>query len=309
VRGEPPIDPTLGGMALAFPSGSCLGQCGRSGHPPVYAWPGQDTACALGHVHPTPVLGRVMYVQPFHPSSSLSRSTCFIPGGRWVRGEVVQDQRAFLGLRLLPIDQGLEQMSTVSSRPPLRHLALPLTGQRLAHHQQRGRALPLVRLIATLWLPRRCWEGCAGGCHPWGTGLVQAPRGMPWLVGAGGHCQHVLQGTDNRSVGLGRAHTRVRLPGCERVFLRVVRTPSARIVSTISWATALSAQSWQGHRVLPAGGAPQVTAIHGASWTPSHCRYCRPGGGLRATAVSRPRRKENREPKTCQMSSGEALVL
>jgi len=79
-----------------------------------------------------------------------------------VRVEVVQDQHNLLGLRLLHIDQFLDHRRKGHRRPPRRHLDLPVACQRLAHHKQIGRALPLVLLIDPRRPPWGRWEGLAG---------------------------------------------------------------------------------------------------------------------------------------------------
>src|ERR671918_477477 len=234
------------------------------------------------------MLGCVMNLQTFQQSAGLGGWECLIQG-RWLVGvQVVHDQHDLLGLRVLLIDHLAEQMGEVHRRAPLRHLHPPLPRQRLEDHEQIGRALALVLVIDALRLPRRHRDGQAGFCHQLFAGLIHAHLRAPGIVGTHVDLQHIFHSTDKLGIGLRRNHPLFVLPRFEVVFLSVVRTHSALIVSTTSSATNWSANNLSVHCARPAGGALQAKAISRASWAPSSLRYCRPVGRWRDNAASQP---------------------
>jgi hypothetical protein len=143
-------------------------------------------------------------------------------------------------------------------------------------------------IIDARGLPRGCGEGLPGGCHELLAGLIQADLRASGIVGTCVDLQHILHGPDTLGVGLRGDPPRLLVPRFEGVLLRVARTHSARMVSTLSRSTSVSANHVRVHRTRPSGGALQATAISWASWTPSSWRYCRPVGRLRDTAASMP---------------------
>jgi len=131
----------------------------RVGYPPSQTLCGENAAFDLSHIQPPPMLGPVMHLPPLSQPSGLCWGKRLIQGGRLVGVEVVHHQHNLLGLRILHIDQCLHHLGKVYGCPSRCPLDTPLPGQRLAHHEPMGRALPLVRIIDALRLPWGRWKG------------------------------------------------------------------------------------------------------------------------------------------------------
>ena len=99
--------------------------------------------------------------------------------------------------------------------------------------------------------------------------LVHAQHGIPRIVGPGVDVQHFLHARGELGVGLGRDDPILDLPVRHPVFFSVRRTVSWLTDSTISSATACSANSRNVQLANPLGGWPSRNAMILASCSPS----------------------------------------
>ena len=137
----------------------------------------------------------------------------------------------------------------------------------------------------------RCSRGASCPGPIWSIPVLWTPNSALRVSrnrGAVPFRQHLLPGPAHLSVGRRGDDPWLLLPRFEVGCWRVGRPHAARMGSTRSSATSLSAKHVRVHRTRPAGGALQATASSCAAWTPSRLRYGRPVGRWRAHAASRP---------------------
>src|SRR5215213_2899298 len=234
------------------------------------------------------MLGGVMDLQLLQQPPCLRRREGLVQRRRLVRVQVVHHQHDLLRLRVPFVHQQANGFREIDGRAPLRDAHVPLPGQRLAHHEQVRRPLPLVFVVG----PRRpAW----GGRHRHArlgdqllAGLVQADLRSLGVAGPLVDLQHVLHLAHEVRALLGRDHPLLLAPRLEVVFLSVVRTHSGLMAPTTSSATSRSAKSFKVQRSRPSGGGLHAKATRRASCAPSSLRYCRPVGRWRCRAASRP---------------------
>ncbi len=68
---KPPVDGSLGGIALPFQGSDFPAESGLIGDAPPEARAGQHAKLDLSHVQPTAVLGRMVELQPFYDPPGL----------------------------------------------------------------------------------------------------------------------------------------------------------------------------------------------------------------------------------------------
>ena len=94
LRGEAPLTPAFGDLAVAFPGRHRRGAGVGSGNPPAHTWRGQDAAFGCGHGQPAAMRGGVMPLQPFQPSAGRGGGNAAyrdagVGGFRWSRTSTI----------------------------------------------------------------------------------------------------------------------------------------------------------------------------------------------------------------------------
>jgi len=108
-----------------------------------------------------------MNFQPLYQALGFGRGKRFIPRCRLMRVAMVHDQHNLFSLRIVFINQLLDQLGDVHSSPSLGYLGLPSPCQRFKHYAQGRCALPFILIIDACGLPWGRWDRLAGVRHQW----------------------------------------------------------------------------------------------------------------------------------------------
>ena len=203
-----------------------------AGYPAVKALPGQHPQFYLRYIQPTPVLRRVVNLQPFGDAPRLGRLEGLVQGREAVGVQIVHHQDYPVFVRVVHVHQLLHHAGPINLGSLVRHLhpSPPLQGRE--QHEQVAHPVALVFVIVGHGCPGPRREGLPGLPHLLLAGLVQAHQYLVVLELTVIHLQHVLHGTDELGIGLGRDAPTLLQPRLEFVFFRVRRTVSGLMLWT-----------------------------------------------------------------------------
>src|SRR5262249_56002787 len=132
-----------------------------------------------------------------------------------------------------------------------------------------GGAVADVLVVEPLRLTRPGRDRLHGLADQLLAGLVQGDQGSPVVVGPVVDLQHILHGTDELGIGLGRDAPLLPQPGLDLVFFSARRTVSSQTLSTTRNSTSWSARSCIVHSLRPSAPAPHPPALPPAPAPPS----------------------------------------
>ena len=239
--------------------------------PLLQAGAGQDAELDLRHVQPTPVLGRVMKLQPpGNPPGFLSRES-LVQRCPAMGIQIVQDNPYHLGFRVGFIRQPAHPAGEVLHRAPLRDRHLSPTRQGLAGQEQVAGTLPPVFVVLPQRKSRPGRQSGPGLRQQLGGCLVKANHRTLGIIGFGVEIQDILHVSHKFRAHLGNAPL-LLLPRLKGVFLRRWRTPSWDMEGVSPNSTTFPASRRRVQWSCPSGGGLQAKAIRWASPRSSNFR-------------------------------------
>ena len=155
--------------------------------------------------------------------------------------QVVLHQNDGLGARKMDIAQRLEHLGVIDGRAVWGDGNMAPAFERRKQHEQRGRAIALVFVIAPRRAPWRHWHGRPGLGRELLGGLVETNQRPLGIVGPGIDSQNILHRGDEGGVGLGWNDPVFVQMRFEIVFLSARPTVLKWAASTIFSSTTLSA--------------------------------------------------------------------
>ena len=202
---EPPVDGGSGGVALGHQSIDFPSEGLFAGEPLLQAGAGQDAELDLRHVQPTPVLRRVMKLQPpGNPPGFLSRES-LVQRCPAMGVQIVQDDPYHLGFRVGFIHQPTHPAGEVLHRTPLRDRHLSPARQGLTGQEQVADTLPPVFVVLPQRQSRPGRERRPGLGQQLGGCLVKADHRTLGIIGFGVQVQDILHVSHKFRAYLGNA--------------------------------------------------------------------------------------------------------
>src|SRR5437588_6309526 len=231
----------------------------------------------LGHIEPTPMLGRVMHLQSLPDALRFLGRKGLVEAGRRMRVEVVHDQADHARLGIDLIHQPADRLREIQLGALLGQLHRTATGQRFHKHKQVRRSQAFIFIIGALGMARlhRQWLPYLPMDHqrlfvktdPWGGGII----------GLGIQIQYVLHGRHKLGINVRNAPL-LMLPGLQRVFFSNWRTVSGEMRRTYpnstAWPASMRTVQWS----CPSGTMLHVIAMRWAAcpslsaWRRRACR-------------------------------------
>ena len=162
---ELPVDGGPSPIALRYQGIDFPLQSRRVRGPLLEATAGQYAELDLRHVQPTPVLGRIVKLQPPGNPPGLGCRESLVQRRRAMGVQIVQHQPHHLGFRVGFIHQPAHLPGEVLHRSPFGDLHVPPAGQGFASQEQVAGPLPPVLVVLPQRQPRLCGQR-RDGCRP-----------------------------------------------------------------------------------------------------------------------------------------------
>src|SRR6266446_302499 len=284
--GKAPMDTRLLRIALSRQGHNVLPQMIEALHAFGQTAAFKNADLNLGHIEPTPMLGRVMHLQSLPDTLRFLGRKGLVEAGRRLRVEVVHDQADHARLWIDLIHQPADRLREIQPGALLGQLHRTATGQRFHKHEQVRRPQAFIFRVGALGMARlhRQWLAHLPMDHqrlfvktdPWSLGIIRL----------GVQIQHVLHGRHKVRIHGGNAPL-LMLPGLQRVFFSNWRTVSGEIRRTYpnstAWPASIRTVQWS----CPSGTVLHVIAMRWAA-CPSLSAWCRRACRLSVSTASTP---------------------